>query len=230
MNIAFFWIGQDLTTPSALVKSVRSIYGDAVNLLQLTDRATPAVPLVSQVLRGDLSDKIMMARLQASQLVPNGERTVILDADMLVIDRFDEELAKIAAPLIVTTRIEDRPINAFYPEHYPEFEGKTAGQVMPYLFSFIGVTGADLFRRLETRLLASPRRFWKWYGDQWTLKQEIDATGLKPAVLPGEFYNLPVQVEIGRDDLALMRRERIRIIHFKGAGSKDFHVRAAAYM
>jgi len=68
-RIAFFWVGDDISTPEYLVKSIRLTCGEGIKIIQLTDITTPAVPGVTSVMRNSLSEYIMVARLQAySQL------------------------------------------------------------------------------------------------------------------------------------------------------------------
>lgn len=230
VNIAFFWIGSDISAPTALVTSIRCIYGGAIKVYQLTDMTTPEVPGITEARRAALSPEIMMARLQASQLVPSGERTILLDSDMLVIGALHDEIDKIHDDLIVTSREADILLNHNYPEHYPEFIGKKCSEVMPYQFSFLGVFDGALFKRLEARLMSAPSRFWRWYGDQWCLKQELDENGPKPVILRGHQYNLTVKTDLSGQDVISMQQRGVRVLHFKGRYSKKFHLSASHYL
>ena len=64
-QIAFFWVGQNITVPNILVESINLIYQSDVKIYHLTDMITPLVPGVTQVYRKKLSSDIMVARLEA---------------------------------------------------------------------------------------------------------------------------------------------------------------------
>ena len=67
-TICFFWIGNKIEIPHSLVQSIRLLMGDNVNVIQLTNHKTLEIEGVNSVKRFDLSDKIMIARLQAYSL------------------------------------------------------------------------------------------------------------------------------------------------------------------
>lgn len=223
-HIAFFWVGQDTGIPACLVQSARLVYGDAVAIHQLTDRSTPAIAGVSQVVRADLSPDIMVARLQAYAALPTQDGMVFYcDADSLI-----------TAPLALQgldrhkVHITERdngaaPINPHYPEHYPEFENQTLGAVMPYLFGAIAVCdGAAFFEYLLALCLPLPARFHRWYGDQVALYAAYQAQ-------PDAFASLPLQayLHIERQEVAAPRLQAliaggVKMLTFKGPASKVY--------
>ena len=61
-RIAFFWIGSETLIPELFVKSIRLVYGDNVEIFQLTNTDTSSVKGVSKVYRYELPEDLMMAR------------------------------------------------------------------------------------------------------------------------------------------------------------------------
>ena len=87
MRIAFFWTGADIAIPQALVHSIRLVQADGVEVLQLSDPATPAIDGVDRILRSELSRDIMVARLQAySRVAIDDEFTFFCDADSIFLN------------------------------------------------------------------------------------------------------------------------------------------------
>lgn len=224
-HIAFFWVGQDTNIPACLVQSARLIYGDDVAIHQLTDVSTPDIAGVNQVIRSRLSPEIMVARLQAYASLPPQEGMVFYcDADSLITTRLD-----LHALDPTKTHITERDngaalINPHFPEHYPEFEGKTLGAVMPFLFGAMALCdGGPFFQRLLEICLQLPARFHRWYGDQVALHAAYQ-------ILPQEnFARLPLReyLHIEREEIPVPRfqqlmQNHVKMVTFKGPSSKVF--------
>jgi hypothetical protein len=221
-NIAFFWIGQDVAIPTMLVRSIRAAFGANFNVHQLSDRETPMVEGVSTHKRLKLSPHIMVARLEAYAALTIKAPTLFLDADMLILRAFD--LPPLAENEVGVTRRGERDTYRI-PERdwaeFPEFAEKDSAQVMPYIFSFVYTASTILFLRQLNALRKSPKRFQRWYGDQVTLKKELDA--------PGRFtirdfdidrYNRSVRSRWEFEEVRAAP-EGVCIAHFKGPDSKQ---------
>ena len=79
MTIVFFWVGNNIDIPRSLVKSVRLVMGESINLVQLTDYGTEEIEGVTSLQRFELSPDIMIARLEAySNYVPETEKVFFL--------------------------------------------------------------------------------------------------------------------------------------------------------
>ena len=86
----FFWIGEKVEIPQILVNSIRLVMGDEINVVQLTNKSTNEVGGVNEVKRFNLSNQIMIARLEAySQYVPLTENTFFCDADSIFINKLE---------------------------------------------------------------------------------------------------------------------------------------------
>lgn len=215
MRIAFFWTGADIAIPQALVHSIRLVQADGVEVLQLSDPATPAIDGVDRILRSDLSRDIMVARLQAySRVAIDDEFTFFCDADSI----FLNPLA-IASDrdVLLSPRVVDFVINADWPEPYPEFRGRMIGEVMPYLFGAIAVRrDAAFFAQLLATCESLPARFHRWYGDQVALAQAVKAGKVGFGLLAPEIFLKILKTAPSAAQLAEMRRQGTQMVTFKG--------------
>jgi hypothetical protein len=164
----------------------------------------------------------MVARLEAYAAMPVREPTLFLDADMLVLRAFD--LPPLAENEVGVTARGERDTYDI-PERdwaeFPEFAHKNSAQVMPYIFSFVYVRSPIVFLRQLNALRKLPKRFHRWYGDQVTLKSELEA--------PGRFTRRDFDIDIyNRSVRSRWEFEEVRaapegvcITHFKGPDSKS---------
>ena len=221
-NIAFFWIGPDTTIPALLVRSIRTAFGPHFNVIQLSDKITPRVEGVTAHKQFKLSPHIMVARLEAYAALSLTAPTLFVDADMLVLRPFD--LPPLAENEVGVTIRGERD-TVFFSEQEcveePGFVGKTTAEVMPYLYSFVYVRSPVLFVRQLNALRKLPKRFHRWYGDQMTLKSELDASSrFLIRTFDIDIYNRTVGT---RQEFAEIRGapEAVCLAHFKGRESKQ---------
>ena|SRR5258706_13016231 len=220
-TIVFFWVGPDIAIPTLLVRSVRAAFGPQFNIVQLSDRSTPKVEGVTSHKKLKLSPHIMVARLEAYAALSITAPTLFLDADMLVLRPFD--LPPLAENEVGVTIRGDRDTVRFSEEECviePGFIGKTTAQVMPYLYSFVYVRSSILFVRQLNALRKLPKRYHLWYGDQVTLKSELEPSGrfvIRPFDI--DIYNRTVG---SRREFEAIRGapESVCVTHFKGKESK----------
>jgi hypothetical protein len=219
-RIVLFWVGEDIEIPQMLVRSIRYSFGDDIKVVQLSDKATPEVSGVSEYKRLKLSPRIMVARLEAYASVVVKEPTLYLDADMLILKRF--ELPSLADGEIgLTRRIESDGglINWRFPVEFPEFQGKQFGDEMPFIYSFVYASSELLFVRQLNALRKLPKRYQQWYGDQVTLKREMEGDRFAIRELDVSVYNRTVRSAIEFRELKASAPE-VCIAHFKGQRSK----------
>ena len=227
-RVAFFWVGNDISIPKFLVQSIRLVAGQGLEIVQLTDLTTPAVPDVSRVSRHPLSNSIMVARLQAySHLDQSNDFTYFCDADSIFINtpHVDSDVDILLCP-----RIEDYKINPYYPEHYPEFEGKMISEVMPFLFGAIALRGANkIFNGLLRKCLKLPLRYHRWYGDQVALTKAVGAGNFNYSTLDPHIYlnimsNAPTEHQMRQ-----LISEGVQMLTFKGPALEKVSSLISAY-
>lgn len=218
-RIVFFWVGQDIAIPQMLVRSIRLAFGPEMEVVQLSDRETPAVDSVSVCKRQKLSPRIMVARLEAYAGLAIKDPTLYLDADMMIVRPFD--LPPLQGNEVgVTPRSDHVEINWQYPIDFPEFRGKLVSDVMPYIYSFVYANSEILFVRQLTLLRKLPKRFQLWYGDQVTLKSELDSGRYQVRPFNVETYNRTVR-SVADYQHAMTNTPDLCIAHFKGPQGKQ---------
>ena len=111
-QIAFFWVGKTVATPTLLVKSINLIYGqNQPKIYHLTNKNTPIIDGVTDTIRSDLSKEIMVARLEAYKNFPfNGKHTFFCDADSLFINKLN--LKNFTDHIYLSVRTENSFINS----------------------------------------------------------------------------------------------------------------------
>lgn len=217
--IAFFWVGPDTTLPALLVQSARLAFGNEVAILQLTDKTTAEVTGVSKVSRSKLSDRLMVARLEAYAHSAIATPTLFLDADMLVVQPFTLPALQ-PDDVGVTVRDDDVMIRwKTSALEFPEFEGRSTRQEMPFIYSFVYTASEVLFIRQLNALKKMPKRFHLWYGDQVTLKRELDSDRYRRVEFETRRYNRTVRSDMEFRGL-LDAEPDVNIAHFKGPAGK----------
>jgi len=223
-SIVFLWVGNNIKIPKVLVSSIRLVMGDEANVVQLTNYNTEEVEGVNSVKRYNLSNQIMLARLEAySQYIPETENTFFCDADSIFINKFKfpENIDK---NIFLSPREQDFLMNPDYPEHYEEFVGKRAKEVMPYLFGAIAVkkNQQTFFEEILKICLKLPERFHRWYGDQYALNKYIEKGFSEFGKLNLEIYLNILRGPLMPSYLEQAFRSNVQLITFKGPQSKIF--------
>jgi len=221
-RIVFFWIGETWI-PTLLVKSIRHAIGQEIEIVQLSDRSTTPVEGVTSCKNMKLSPRIMVARLEAYASLEIKQPTLFLDADMLILQNFD--LPSLSANEVGVTLRKERDNVLFGEEsregkEFPEFRGKTALEVMPYIYSFVYTSSEILFVRQLNALRRMPTRFQRWYGDQVTLKSELDSGRFAIRQFESDIFNRSVRSKFTFEEV-LNSAEGTCVVHFKGPRSKE---------
>lgn len=223
LQFAFFWVGNDISIPSALVDSIRFTYGDEAYIYQLSDKKTEPIKGVSEIIRDELPNEIMLARLKAYSLIKTQNTTLFLDADSLVIQKLKlPDFNKYRACLV---KRDDQTsiLNHNYPEYYPEFFNQKMVDIMPILFGLIITPdGGKLFDGLFKIALKLPDRFHRWYGDQMAIAQEWIKNKENYLLLKQEEYLFVTRTSLKKAQLEDLMKNGVKIITFKGPHSKQF--------
>ena len=82
--IVIFWTNDDIAIPQLFVNSIRHIMSISIDIVILTDKRTPEIKKVNNIIRYDLSEYIMIARLQSyTNFKHTYEKILFADADSL---------------------------------------------------------------------------------------------------------------------------------------------------
>jgi len=223
LQFAFFWVGQDITIPLALVDSIRFTYGEEAYIYQLSDQITESIKGVDEIIRDELPNEIMLARLKAYSLIKTQNTTLFLDADSLVIKKLKlPDFNKFRACLV---RRDDQTsiLNHNYPEYYPEFLNQKMIDIMPILFGLIITpNGGKLFNELLEIAIKLPDRFHRWYGDQMAIAYEYNKNKDDYLLLKQEEYLFVTRTSLKKAQLENLVKNEVKIITFKGPHSKQF--------
>ena len=222
-QFAFFWVGKDISIPKSLVQSIRHIFHDDAFIYQLSDMKTPHIEGVNKTIRKTLPKQIMLARLRAYCEIKNSEPVCFLDADSLIINAFDLPSIDNFKGGLIERKDKISIINYNYPEHYPEFIGKTLYEVMPIYFGLIVTQDKGaLFKKLLENTKNLPERFHRWYGDQFSVAKEWKANSDEYLMLDQDKYLHIVNSILSQEDLLKAKSNNVKIITFKGNDTKKF--------
>ena len=219
LQFAFFWVGQNISIPSLLVKSIRISFKNEAFIYQLTDNQTPYIEGVDKTIRGALPKDIMLARLKAYSNLKTNNPTCFLDADSLVLKKFSLPDFNQYRAFIIKRLDQTSLINHNFPEFYPEFINQKFFDLMPIFFGFIATSnGGDFFKKLLANAKKMPARFHRWYGDQMSLAEEWRKKESDFLVLSQNEYLYIIKEKI---DLGLLINQNTKIITFKGLEAKS---------
>ena len=231
-SIVFFWIGENIEIPNKMVQSIKLVMGEEIKVIQLTNKITDKVKGVSSIRRFNLSDKIMIARLEAyAQYEPVSQFTFFCDADCIFINKLEIPEHN-NNNIFLSPRIRDFKINHNYPEYYEEFVNKKASEVMPFLFCALGTKGNQQFffgTLLET-CKNLPDRFHRWYGDQYALFLMTKGKLKNFEFLDPNIYQHEIKEILTFNYLKKIHMNGIQMLHFKGPKSKELIDQAIVLM
>lgn len=210
--VAFFHVGDDISYPQRMVKSVLRHNPNAY-IVMCTDTDTPDVMGVSDRFETEVDrDEMMHSRVKAYARLAMEGPTIFLDTDMLVQGEIDPATMLADAKVAICRRsfncddgfnIEQRGLV------FDEHKGKTMDQAYPYVGCAAVVDGEKFWEDLLAIYDTLDPKYRKWYGDQEALR--IYAESNEVATFPESIYGcLP---EHKTDDA--------KILHYKGAARKQ---------
>ena len=226
MSFVFFHISTDSETgnimPNMLVRSIRKHYSD-IDIIQVTDRKTQAVSGASNVYRFDgNSDEIMAYRTNAFSKLGLQKKAIYLDTDMLILKKFniDDIFNNQDVVLLKRDFMKDAYINTnFRDMDLSYLEGKTIGDVWPYIGCFRGSISSEFWTHCSNYINKLDKQSKYWYGDQDAIREvaksnyfKINEIGEKDFACPPKF--------IDKDNAPF-------IVHFKGHDNKDLMISVA---
>ena len=216
-KIIFLHVGDDIYT-SIFAKSVKRVMPDA-ELIQCTDRSTPIIEGVDDVLRhsGDTSN-LMTFRTECFSKITTSDTAIFLDTDMLLLQAINVEYLMGGFDIIACRRSfqRDTPVNtSFKGMDLAEYADSTLDQAWPYLACFTAVKDCDYWMSCNEALTSQiPEKFKFWYGDQEAIKMVLRSGEYKYGVIPEHIVAcLP--------DLHSNDMPKPLALHFKGDARKQ---------
>jgi len=222
-RFAFLHVGDDVTLPAILVKSIRRFH-PAATIAQCTDKSSPAVAGVDEVsrLEGD-SDKLMTFRLASFAALQAGAPTLFLDTDMIVLAKLDfsamldrHDVAVCRRQFDLNVEMSPRLRNLEFSEH----AGRTLGEVYPYLACTTLTRDNAFWLACLAELERLDAKLHVWYGDQQAIREVVNSGRFRVRLLPESVYAcLPNRPQ---------KSSAPRILHFKGPALKQAMIDAAS--
>jgi tetratricopeptide (TPR) repeat protein len=215
-HFAFFHVGDDISQPQKMVKSLLRHNPDAF-ITMYTDCYTPDVMGITKRVESEVNREELCyhrvkayAETPATLIVP----VMYLDTDMLVQDKI---VVKDLLPRyneVTFLRREFQRDAIFNVEQrglrFDEYEGKTIDEVYPYVGCTVVAEGVHVWKDLLAIYDALDPKFRKWYGDQEALRIYAKKYPERVSEIQESVYGcLP---EHKTDDA--------KILHFKGEARK----------
>lgn len=218
-TFVFFHVGGDTSLPEMLVASIHRTNPGAP-VIHLSDFRTPRVPGVDG--RMDFEGergRIMRFRYEcyAAAVERIEGVSILLDTDMLVVDRIDTRaLFDARTEAVVCERFfsRDAPVNVdFRQMNMTEFAGMTLAQAWPFMGCFIATRSPRFMRALCDRYDTLQDKYKAWYGDQMALRAVISSGAFTIGMVSESEY--ACLVDARNPDRQLVAKAKI--LHFKGS-------------
>lgn len=187
-------IGEDLTLPTKMVESVLKAMPD-VDIVQLTDDATPQIKGVSSVVRKRYNGYLMTFRMEF--LAELDYPWLSLDTDVLVLKDL--------------SFIFDKDFDVALTRRYNSIldqEGNDLTVIMPYNAGVMFSKNSAFWKDAARTLQRMPESAHKWYGDQLSIRLSAEKNVWNVLELACDEYNYTPNSASERKDVYVM--------HFKG--------------
>ena len=210
-NFVFFHVGDDISYPQKMVKSLLR-YNPNANVIMCTDKDTPDVMGITE--RREFAvdrENLMFSRMRAFSQLRFAEPALYIDTDMIFMDRVSVSEVMNGNDVVMCRRafgtedifnIEQRGLR------FDEYEGKTLGELYPYVGCVVGTKNGDPWVSMLRMYEMLPPKFKKWYGDQEVLKKYAEAFEIG-AISENVIGCLPEH-----------KHSRAKILHYKGPSRK----------
>jgi len=214
----FFHAGEETLYPAILTKSIKRTCADAY-VIQCSDIKTPKITGVDEVKIVEVDrNALMTSRLNAFADLDIDSPAAYVDTDMVFLDEVRPELVLDGAQVAVCRRSfgnEDRININFRGMDLSEYQGKTFGEVCPYIACFTVTEDAGFWRQCADELNGLQNKFHFWYGDQEAIRNVVNKKLVRCRELPESIYGcLPERQG--------QQSAKAKILHFKGAQRKEF--------
>jgi len=215
-HFAFFHVGEDISQPQKMVKSLLRHNPDAF-ITMYTDCYTPDVMGITRRVESEVNrEELCYHRVKAyaetyvSSILP----TMYLDTDMLVQDKIVvKDLLEQHKNVTFLRRefqrdaifnVDQRGIN------FSEYEGKTIDEVYPYVGCTIVAKNPQVWKDLLAIYDALDPKFRRWYGDQEALRIYAEKYPERVSEMHESVYGC----------LPEHKTNDAKILHFKGEARK----------
>lgn len=205
----------DTNQAEMLVRTIQCISPNS-RIIQVSDDRTVEIPGISRVERFPYNvSNLMEFRLKAFANLKLTHTAAYIDTDMLLMRDFSvsDLLGSEDALVCERTFGKDDLINISYLGlNLSEYEGKTFGEVYPYLASFTVTRDYRFWMRCLDELMKLDEKFRHWYGDQEALRIVANDPSLRVAKIPEKIVScLPEHKNLTSEAI---------FVHYKGIRRK----------
>jgi len=187
-------VGEDLTLPTLMVKSVLKAMPDAI-IIQMTDMVTPQIKGVSSVIRKPYNGLLMTFRMQ--HLADLDGEWITLDTDVIV----KKDLRS------VFNNDFDVALTKRYGAIF-DSDGNDVAKIMPYNTGVMFSRNKIFWKNAYKLLLTMPVSAHQWWGDQLSVRMCAESAKFKLLELDCAEYNYTPESEKDNKD--------VFVLHFKG--------------
>ena len=214
LQLVFYWMGDDITIPSILVKSIKSSNNDHLKIIQISDYSTKEIDGVDKILRIKKTKNILMDRLSGySKIETKNNQTIFFDADTIVLKKLDLNIYE--PGIYLYRRTKSAMFNQKYNYLYPELANKQIIETMPFLAGIVFIIDEyNFFRDLYISSKNLSVNLKKWYGDQVLIKQYYEENISNLKHIKPSLFNV-IEREPG-SKIQLDLRNKYLAVTFKG--------------
>ena len=206
----------DQSIYKTFINSIYTFYPEA-EVIQVSDKRTPALDKVSNVFRydGD-TNKIMEFRINANKELGLKKPAIYLDSDMIITNRFDinkmlnfNKTILLRRSFDLNTKFNTKIKNQEFDEYY----NYTIDKVFPILACLLKTNSYAFWEEMSKCLYSLEDKFLYWYGDQEILKKLYLENKERFYLIEEKHFACPPQF--------LDKKKFPYLIHFKGLQNKE---------
>jgi hypothetical protein len=228
LNVVFFHVGDDISMPNIMVRSVRKHNPDA-NIIQATDLETPQVEGIDEVRRfPGQARSIMLFRMECFSKIDTSTPCWFLDTDMVCLKRLalpetggvDRTVAVLERKFNLDAKLP-RSANGVDLSRYRE---RPIGKVFPYVGCVVFLSNSDFWNECLEEYYKLDDALRNWWGDQEALKRVVrkkDRLNLLKSLLPFFGPGTEKVIKLPETTYACLPEfetsaEKPFLLHFKG--------------
>lgn len=212
-TFVFFHVGNDISYPQKMVTSLLRHNPNAC-VIMCTDPDTPDVMGVFERYETNVDrNNLIYERVRAYSRLGLEVPAFYLDTDMLIMDEINvpQLLGDRQLALCERTFNKDSVFNTSQRGvTFPEYEGKTIGELYPYVGCAVATVDSNVWTELMLMLDKMDKKFKKWYGDQEVLRVYAQEHPDKVMLFPESTYGCLPEQQV----------PEAKILHFKGPSRK----------
>ena len=207
---------KDQSIYNTFINSIYTFYPEA-EVIQVSDKRTPALDKVSNVFRydGD-TNKIMEFRINANKELGLTKPAIYLDSDMIITNRFNlkkmlnlDKTILLRRSFDLNTKFNTKIKN----QEFDEYSNYTIDKVFPILACLLKTNSYVFWEEMSKYLYTLEDKFLYWYGDQEILKKLYFENKERFYLIEEKYFACPPQF--------LDKKKFPYLIHFKGLQNKE---------